>query len=164
MRKTIPLLLMTALVVASCGRVADSRFNPLNWFGRAESRAVNAGEANPLLPRRALTLRPEELDNRTPVAQITGLNVERLPGGAIVRVTAVSARQGAHNVGLKPVLDETVPADAIRFLLVADQPGYPVGSEPTRRINAGVKLTDQDMAGIRRIEVQGAQNILTVRR
>ena len=72
MRKTIPLLLMTALVVASCGRVADSRFNPLNWFGRAESRAVSAGEANPLLPRRALTLRPAELDKMMEIARTLG--------------------------------------------------------------------------------------------
>ena len=72
--------------------------------------------------------------------------------------------------GVEPLALALGPLQGRRALLVLTDPGCGRGgsavrgSEPTRRINAGVKLTDQDMAGIRRIEVQGAQNILTVRR
>ena len=165
MRKTIPLLLIAALVLTSGGRVRDSRINPLNWFGRAEAREVTPSETNPLIPRRsAISLRPDRPDERTPVAQITEMTVDRLPGGAIVRVTGVPSRQGAYNVGLKAVDGPEGPDDVLRYVLVADQPVRPVGTAASRQVVAAVRVSDQDLATIKRIEVLSASNILTSRR
>ena len=92
MRKTLPLLLVAALVLTSCGRIRDSRINPFNWFGRAEARQLDGSESNPLIPRRSALAAREVPDTRTRVGSVTNLVVERLPGGAIIRATAVSAR------------------------------------------------------------------------
>ncbi|EAQ03594.1 lipoprotein, putative [Pseudooceanicola batsensis HTCC2597] len=164
MRKTLPLLLIAALVLTSCGRIRDSRINPFNWFGRAEATEIEGTARNPLIPRRrGFSIRDTE-DNRTPIAQITGLTVERLPGGAIVQVTGVSARQGAYNVALEPVEGVEVPPDTRRYVLVADQRVNPVGTTLSRTVTAATKLTDQELEELRQIEVVGGQNVLTTRR
>lgn len=164
MRKTIPLLLISALVLTSCGRLRDTRLNPMNWFGRAEARSVEGTETNPLIPRRSLLAAPEKQDTRTSIGTVTDLTVERLPGGAIVRATGVSARQGAYEVGLRAVEGEDVPEGMLRYELVGYQPVNPAGTQASRTVTAAVRLSDQDLANVRRIEVIGGTNALTTRR
>lgn len=164
MRKTIPLLLITAMVLASCGRLRDTRLNPFNWFGRAESRELSAAERNPLIPRRSALAAPEAEDTRTAVGTITELRIERLPGGAIVRATAVSERQGAHDVALRLIETDDVPENLLRYQMVAYQPVNPAGTQLSRTVSAAVRVSDQDLLQIQRIEVVGAQNALTTRR
>ncbi|MGI3167548.1 hypothetical protein ACRARG_00230 [Pseudooceanicola sp. C21-150M6] len=163
MRKSLPLLLVVALIVSGCG-FSQSRFNPLNWFGGGRNRELSASETNPLIPRRSSFARPEEVDNRPPVARVAGVVAEPHPGGAILRVTGVSSRQGAYQAGLRQIEDETVPDSVLRFVLVARQPAGAVGTEPTRTLTVGRHLTDDALAGIRTIEVLGAQNAITIRR
>lgn len=164
MRKTIPLLLIAAMALASCGRLADTRLNPFNWFGRGEARELSATERNPLIPRRSALSPSEKPDTRTRVGTITELAVERLPNGAIIRATAVAPRQGAHQIALRQIEGEDVPADTLRYEFVAYQPMSAVGTQLSRTIAAARRVTDQDLAGIRRIEVLGAQNAMTTRR
>ena len=165
MRKSIPLLLVAALVLTSCGAVRDSRYNPFNWFGRGESRQLAAeGETNPLIPRRSAFARPEPIDTRTPIQQVTSLRIERMPTGAIVRAEGVTTRQGAFDLALMPVEDEEVPAGTMRYIFVANQPLMPQGPEPTRRVVAAADLSVKELEGIRRIEVVGAGNVVTARR
>ena len=164
MRKSLQLLLVGALVVAGCGRVAESRFNPLNWFGGAQNRELSGTSANPLIPPRSAMSRPEDQDLRLPVARITGLVAEPHPGGAILRVTGVSARQGAYEVGLRQIEGADVPADVLRYALVAYQPAEPVGTEASRSMTAGLGLTTQELEGIRLIEVLGGENAMSIRR
>ncbi|GGE24525.1 hypothetical protein GCM10011360_11190 [Primorskyibacter flagellatus] len=164
MRKSIPLLLIAALVLSSCG---NSRLNPFNWFGKARSRAVAEDGVNPLIPERTSTPmfgRPEEPDNRTPVSQVTELVVERVPGGAIVRATGVPLRQGAYQVLLRPVEDGSVPEGVLRYTMLATQPLLPQGTVPSRQVTVGAYVSEQDLAGIRQIEVQGGTNVMSVRR
>lgn len=164
MRKSIPLLMVAALVLTSCGAISGSRFNPVNWFGRGESRDIVVTETNPLIPRRSAFARPEDVDTRTPVQQITGLFIERTPSGAIVRAEGLAARQGAYQLGLQEIEGEEVPEGTLRYAFVAYQPLMPVGAEPTRRVVAAVNLSNQDLLNIRRIEVVGAANVMTARR
>ena len=165
MRRTIPLLLIAALVLSSCGRIRDSRINPFNWFGRAESRQVTGeGEVNPLIPRRSALAPGTKADTRVPVQQITELSVDRHPNGAIIRATAVTQYQGAYQLGLKKVEGEEVPAGTLRFIFVAYQPARVVGPVTTRTVVAATQVSSADLAGVRRVEVVGAANVLTSRR
>jgi hypothetical protein len=165
MRKTIPLILIAALVLTSCGRIRDSRLNPFNWFGRGESQAIEgAADRNPLIPRRSLLAAAEEQDLRQPIQQITLLTIEKNPAGAIIRAEGVSARQGAYELELRPVEDEEVPADTLRYAFVAYQPPLAVGTEASRRVVAATDVSNQDLLNIRRIEVVGAANVMTARR
>lgn len=164
MRKSIPLLLVAALVLTSCGAVRESRFNPFNWFGRGESRQVADGQTNPLIPRRSSFARPDPVDMRTPVQQITSLVIERTPTGGILRAEGLTARQGAYDLGLKQVEDPEVPADTLRYVFVANQPLRAQGPEATRRVVVAEDLSVQDLDAIRRIEVVGAANVMTARR
>ena len=164
MRKTLPLLLVAALVLTSCGRIRDSRINPFNWFGRAEARQLDGSESNPLIPRRSALAAREVPDTRTRVGSVTNLVVERLPGGAIIRATAVSDRQGAYEVALRPVESDETPEGLVQYEFVAYQPMAPQGTEASRSLAAAARLTDQELAKISRIEVLGARNALTTRR
>jgi len=165
MRKTIPLLLIAALVLSSCGRLRDTRLNPFNWFGRAESRQLEEGEVrNPLLPRRSILADPKKADLRPRVQQVTGLVIERLPSGAIVRAEGVTAYQGAYEVDLRRVEDAELPAERLIFEFVARQPRGAVGTQPSRTVVAAVELSNQDLLTVRTIEVLGAANALTARR
>ena len=95
---------------------------------------------------------------------MTNLVVERLPGGAIIRATAVSDRQGAYEVALRPVESEDLPEGLVQYEFVAYQPMAPQGTEASRSLTAAARLTDQELAKISRIEVLGARNALTTRR
>ncbi|WP_407493387.1 hypothetical protein [Pseudooceanicola sp. MF1-13] len=164
MRKTLPLVLMAAMVLASCGRLADTRLNPFNWFGRAESRALNAGDRNPLIPRRSALAAAAPVDNRGAIGTITGLSVERLPNGAIVRATAVADMQGAHSIALRRIEGDDIPDDMARYAFVGVQPRGPQGTQASRTVTAATRLTDQDLLLVRRIEVVGANNAMVTRR
>lgn len=177
MRKTLALILISTLVVGGCGAVRDSRLNPFNWFGRAQSGApVDAASTNPLLPQRSGTslLRRNQPYTGQPVEQITGLTIERMPGGAILRITAVAARQGSYEVRVSPDIvgstgpeDEDIVVDGVlSYTLLAETPrrATPVGTAPSRSINAARFVTDDVLAQVRTIRVNGARNSMTVRR
>ena len=78
LRSSVACLLVLGLV-SGCDTVRDSQFNPINWFSSDEE-----------------TLTPVEVENerRPLVAEITSLEVERTPGGAIIRATALPTSQG----------------------------------------------------------------------
>ena len=50
MRNLTSALLVSALVLGGCGAVRESRFNPFNWFGRADVQPVDTAQSNPLIP------------------------------------------------------------------------------------------------------------------
>ncbi|MBR9763973.1 MAG: hypothetical protein GYB53_10720 [Rhodobacteraceae bacterium] len=166
MRKFLPVLLIAAIGLSGCGYVRDSRLNPFNWFGRAEARELTAQEAaqetNPLIPERSRFARPDEVDLRDRVAGLESLVVERIPGGAIVRVTGISAAAGAYDVELRELPGE---AGVARYEMVSYLPevaqAAPVQS---RRITAATRISDTALAQVRTIEVLSASNALTSRR
>lgn len=168
MRKFLPVVLIAALGLSGCGYVRDSRLNPFNWFGHSSSRAATQQEianTNPLIPKRSAFASPKEQDLREPVAGLEALEVERIPGGAIIRVTGVTAATGAYDVELRPE-DERGPIDGVaRYVMVAyASPQGTAGPIQTRRVTAAARLTNTELADVRSIEIISASNVLTSRR
>ncbi|WP_137700322.1 hypothetical protein [Marimonas lutisalis] len=161
MRKSFTLLLVATLTLTACGSIRDSRLNPFNWFGGSRAEAVPEGEANPLIPKRGGGLfarRPAAPYAGIPVDTIETLAIERVTGGAIVRVTGVSARQGAYEVRL--VEDEDDGDEAtLTYTLRALYPARSrVGAKTSREVTAARHLTTEDLEGIRNIRVRGVRN------
>lgn len=167
MFKAVSVLLLSALVVTSCGTVRDSRLNPLNWFGRSTSEPVAAdATVNPLIPKRRASIFRQEQDTSYRgwnVGEVTELLIERRPGGAIIRATGVTDYQGPFELKLIK-LDEESDADTLSYALRAYQPRGAVGGVQSRKVTAALWLTDNDLAGIREVRVVGDRNARVVRR
>ncbi len=167
MVRAVSVLLLSALVLTSCGGLRDSRLNPMNWFGRGVSEPVSASaEVNPLIPRRRASIFRSSQDDSYQgrlVGEISELLIERRPGGAVIRASAVANRQGPFEVRLVKNEAES-DADTLTYDFRAlQQPGR-VGSEWSRTVSAGIWLTDNELAGIREIRVRGQRNVQVSRR
>lgn len=167
MKTPLTILILSAVVLTSCGSVRESRYNPFNWFGRSTAERVETAEdVNPLIPQRRASVLFDEGDSTydgSLVGDVTELVVERRPGGAILRATGVADDPGPHDVRL--VKDEAAStAEMLVYALRADQQPGPRGPESARRVTVGLWLTDNDLAGIRTIRVTGARGARTARR
>ncbi len=153
MLRAATLTICLALGLTGCARLADSRINPLNWFGRSASVAATPETRGPLVPSGGVVV----VDNRALIETVTDLRIERKPGGAIVRATGIAATQGYFNAQL--VLTG-IEGGVARYDFRVEAPaGYEaVGSVGSRRITAAVTLGSSELAGIRSIEVRGATN------
>lgn len=155
---TKPLLAALAMVLAlgACGSMRESRFNPMNWFGRdSVETLVPAGGWGTGTDRRAL------------VPVVTELEVIPTTGGALVRASGVTATQGWWDVELRPVNDERPLDGALiyEFVVAAPRGGQgAISTEASRTVTAGVKISTTRLQGVRRIVVRGAQNARTVTR
>ncbi|CUH77372.1 hypothetical protein [Tropicibacter naphthalenivorans] len=167
MKKALSVLVVSSVVLTSCGAIRDSAMNPFNWFGRSTSEAVATGaEVNPLIPARRSSVfrsnQPETYQGWA-VGEVTELLVERRPGGAVIRATAVADRQGAFEVRLVKN-DEESDADTLTYDFRAIQQPGNVGTALSRQVTAAVWLTDNELRGIRTIRVKAARNVRTARR
>ena len=165
MRILMTTVLVSALALPGCGSIRDSRMNPANWFGKSRVERVSAEPTNPLLPRKSNFKRPEAAYAGTPVHQIIDLKVERTAGGAVVKVTGLSATLGAYDVRLIPVGDDE-SSNTLEYTLSAiysakSRPNAPATS---REIVAAVFVSDEALEGVRTIRVTGATNARSVRR
>lgn len=151
--RALTLALTTSLTLAGCGRVADSRVNPFNWFGRAESRTVVV-TADPAALPAGMRL----------VDQVTALEVSRTRDGAIVTATGIPPTQGWWDATLLPATPDAAPVDGVVTLrfVVTPPPGPTRSSTPqSRQLTAGLFLSNGDLQGVSRIVVEGAQNAMT---
>ena len=168
MKKTIGLLLIATLTLSACGRVRDSAINPFNWFGGSETVETTAEEVNPLIPREreSLLRRPEAAYAGTLVADLTTLKIERVAGGAIIRVKGIASTQGAFDVRMEPENEDQEPVKGVLTytLLAVQPPGFRQGPAQSREITAAVFRTDQELANVRTIRVVGANKTLQSRR
>ena len=173
-------MLSVVLIAGACATVRESRINPLNWFGSSTSEPAatqtaeaSPQEANPLIPRERPRIRlgrrnqERELEDGTLIANVSELVVERVPGGAIIRVEGIADRQGVHSVRLTPADPELRPEDGVltfRLEGVTPDRARSGGPDRARRVVAAVSLTDQQLGGVRVIRIEGAQNVRTTRR
>ena len=172
MRKTLPLILSATLVLGACASVRESSVNPLNWFGQSRSEPVATVEnTNPLIPKKGGLFsnkrKADAIYNGRPFEQVTNLVIERIPGGAIVRATGLAARQGIYSVRLTPANEDETPVDGVltyRLEGIRPTAQTAIGSKPTREVIAARPLTDQQLAGVRRIRVEGQLNAQVARR
>jgi len=162
------LLLCSALVLAGCGGgLANSWVNPGNWFGQSRGEALAAdGPVNPLIPKRSLLKRAKVPYQGTAVDQITELRIERLPGGAIIRVVGVADAIGYYDVRLQSDTDGKPVKGVLSYTLNAARPAELIqgGGAAARQITAARYVSDQDLEGVRTITVRGARNQRSTRR
>ena len=154
MRKPLLAALMVVLMLGACGAIRESRFNPFNWFGRSE-------RTQPVVPPEAQVVAG---DNREQVASVTGLVIEQVSGGAIVRATGLTPRQGYWQAELVPrPLDEK--GGQVFDFLVFPPPGQTGVSTPqSREITVAYFLSNFKLQGIGAITVQGKDGARSARR
>jgi hypothetical protein len=148
-------LMVMPLLLASCG-ISETRLNPFNWFGGGD-------ETTSAEPVQVV----ERADRRPLVAEITQLVIERTPGGAIVRVTGLPPTQGWYGADLVNVNPDGAPLDGVlSYSLRAEPPKTPtrVSTQQSRELTAAVFVSDITLAGVRVIQVTGAQNSRIARR
>jgi len=146
-------MLMAAMLLSGCG----SNLNPLNWFGGSEEQQR---------PEAEQAQETVETDPRPLVDQVTEMAVERVPGGAIVRATALPDRQGYWEADL--VADAPGASDngtlVFEFRAAPPRTPTPQGTPASREITAATYLSDQALDGVRTVIVRGAQNQRSARR
>lgn len=154
MRVSLPLMFCAALATTGCARVADSRMNPLNWFGKSTSAPLTAsGELRPLVPTNRAT---RLVDGRGGIQSVAGLVIEKTPNGTIVRATGVASTQGQFNAQLVPVSNENgVLTLVFRIEGVANAA---TNAAFSRQVTVARVLTFAELAGVRTIRVQSATN------
>ena len=170
--KPVAGLLITALIAGGCSGYRDSGWNPGNWFSRSTAVTTTTdgtGANNPLIPERRASIFRSDTDNSVVlgalVSEIEDVSVERRPGGAVVVASGLVRRAGAYDVSL--VLDEEASSDTT---LVYDLRSFFSDTGPVpqttaaRRVTAAVTLSDQDLATIRSIRVNGRTNARETRR
>jgi hypothetical protein len=153
MRRPLLAALAVMLVVVSCGRIAQSRLNPFNWFGRSErveTVAITPEAATP--------------DGRQLVADVTALVIERNVGGAIIRATGLPPTQGFWEAELVPVPTEEEGVALFEFRVFPPPAPKAVSTPQSREITVAIYLSDIELEQIRKIVVQGASGARSARR
>ncbi len=146
------LTLVVVATIAGCARVSESRFNPVNWFGRSERAEVVTAAPN--------------ADPRRLIGQVLTLRVEQVPSGAIIRATGLPNRQGYFDGDLVPVGRE-VPQNGVlsyEFRISSPTTQTRVGTQTSREVIVGRFVSDQTLEGVTTIRVSSATNALAVRR
>lgn len=141
---------LAALPVAGCGRIRESRFNPFNWFGRDRNTTVVVGER-------------ADIDPRPLVDQVLSMSVEQAQGGAIIRATGLPPTQGYWDAEL---LDDSRTAGVLTYQFRLQRPLTPQRTSTTwsREVEVATFVTDQELQGIREIQVLGARASRAARR
>lgn len=151
MKTPVAAALAATLVLAGCGGIRESRLNPFNWFGRStEAPATLAREGGPAAQ-----------DGRALVAEVTRMEVKRMPGGAIVSAAGLPPTQGWWDAELVSDSDGVPDGDGtlvLRFVVAPPPVPMRVSTPQSRELTAAYFLSDAALAPIRRIVVLGAQN------
>ena len=151
MRTPILAVMAISLTVGACGRVAESRFNPFNWFGResVETVAANADVTT---------------DGRQLVDQVTELAVDQTPGGAIIRAVGLPPVQGFWDAELVRVNSADPSLAVYEFRVLPPLKRRAQSTTQSREIIAGAALSNRQLASIRGIVVRGQRSQRTVSR
>jgi hypothetical protein len=138
-------------VLAGCGTIRESRVNPFNWFGKDRVETITEAP-------------DENADNRPRVDQVVTLRAEQVAGGAIVRAVGLPQTQGYYDASLVPVATDDRGVLNLEFRIIPPLTPTRQGTQSSREVSAALFVSNQDMAGITRIRVQGTRNARTVRR
>lgn len=139
------------LALTGCGS-SDISLNPATWFA--------ADDPVEMVETAAFETR---VDPRPTVTVITSLTIDRLPGGVIVRATALPPEQGWFDSQL---VEETSSDASVRlysFRGIPPENATRVSTQQSRELTAAAYISDIELQGIREIQVVGATNRRTVR-
>jgi hypothetical protein len=158
MLRALTLTLCAALTLSACARIAESRFNPLNWFGRSVASTPAEAAVRPLVPGATAAQDP-----RTLIGTVTALTIDRTADGGILRATGVAPTQGFHNAELV-LIGAEAGVLTYEFRVTAPPAGAAQGAQDSRTLVSARVLTGAELAGIAAIQVLGATNAQTLRR
>ncbi|RUS60546.1 hypothetical protein EGN72_08155 [Pseudorhodobacter sp. E13] len=151
MNKPLIAALCATLALGACSTIGKSRLNPFNWFGGSEETVA--------------VLSPTErpADPRLLVSQVTEMQLERMPGGVIIRATGLPPTQGYWDAELvaRPVEDGKIVYD---FRVFPPLGGAAVSTPQSREVTVAAFLSNIKLDSIRQITVQGETNARTSRR
>lgn len=150
-RRAFLALVAIAPVIAGCGGIRDSRFNPFNWFGRDRNEEVEAAVSDDGDPRRL-------------VNQVLSLSVDPTPEGAIVRAVGLPPLQGFWDASLVRIETQDPSELVYEFRVSPPLEQRRQGPQRSREIIVGTSISNVRLANIRRIVVVGQQNRRTVSR
>lgn len=150
-RHAVTALVITVMLLASCGAVGKSRLNPFNWFRKSEVVAIDPATQ-------------KQVDPRPLVADVISMVVEPYPGGAIVRATGLPPSQGWWDAELV-----ALPVDEKGVLVYEFHVFPPLGTRPanlpqSREITVAASISDFRLEGVNQIVVQGVNNARSSRR
>jgi len=154
MLRPLPMFLVVALALSGCARLAESRLNPMNWFGGQRSAGVaTTGEVRPLLPPGGVIV----TDARQLIADVTEVSLERTATGGILRATGIAATQGWFNAELVAVALE---GSTVTYEFRAEPPaGFEAtGTQASRQITVAIVLTAAQLAAVSQLRVVAAGN------
>lgn len=154
LRRPLILAVVTAVGLSGCGRLAESRVNPFNWFGNDRAEQVE-----PLVD--GLVDSP---DRRPLVQDVTQLVAEPVTGGAIVRATGVPNTQGYFDAELVEVETDDPNVLTYEFRVIPPRETKPQGTQISREIVVGQFASTQKLQGVRTIRVLGSKTARSVRR
>ena len=156
--KTNKLIAVVAILAmtAGCARLADSRFNPVNWFGGSQE------EATTLIPSDANYRAPT--DTSVQIAELVSMKVDRMPGGAIVTAEGIAPIQGFWEPRLVSAQSDAAGAITLDFRIQRPYRQHPAGAVATRTVSAGIYLSDVELQGVNSIIVRGATTQRVARR
>ncbi len=146
--------LAVVLTLGACGAVRESRLNPFNWFGRSE-------RAEPVAPSEAQVVPG---DAREQVAAVTALVIEQVTGGAIVRATGQTPRQGYWEAELVPRPLDDKGGLVFDFLVFPPVGATGVSTPQSREIAVAYFLSNFKLQEIGLITVQGKSGARSARR
>lgn len=166
MRRQVIISGLVLSLLAGCATVKESRFNPLNWFGKSEAVAVDENGQNvtvlkTLAPRKGY---PVFVDTRPLAPQISELQMVKSASGAIVTATAALPSAGYYDAELVAAPSDRADTLVFDFRLRAPSETVPALSPAQRQITAAKSLSNTEIAGIRTVIVRGADGARQVRR
>ena len=150
MKTPLVAALCASLALGACSTISNSRLNPFNWFGGSQEVALSPTATRPADPRRL-------------VAQVVDMQLEKMPGGVIIRATGLPPTQGYWEAELvaRPVEDGAIVYD---FRVFPPLDRAAVSTPQSREVTVATFLSDIKLRGIRQITVQGDSNGRTSRR
>ncbi|SDJ41825.1 hypothetical protein [Aliiruegeria lutimaris] len=144
--------LVAVLVLTGC----QSRYNPTNWGW------FSGSQSGTLEPRKGY---PSDVDPRNLVSQVTSMQIDQVPGGAIVTAVGLPPTQGYWNADListyKTETGAVAPKDGViqlEFVIAPPRQQRNVVNTASREVSAGTFLSDQTLRGVRTIRVIGQNN------
>lgn len=153
MKRTILAALAISLTVTACGRISESRVNPLNWFGR-DDRSETVAVTDEAFLR----------DPRPFVAQVISLKVESTPEGAIISAVGLPALQGYWNAELIEVDRDTDSTLTYEFRVTPPKFQTAQSTQRSREIIISEAVSTSRLNKVRTITVIGQGNRRTISR
>ena len=150
MKTSLLLCLGVILLSAGCARVAQIPETIGSIFD-GKPKEIRPEDIRPLVPENKVV---RSIDARPVVQQVTSLEITPTSGGVVVSATGTAKAAGTYSAQL-------VELSRAGGTLVFSLRSFTGSGGGGRTVSVAEFVSNTDLAGITRIEVQGAQNSLS---